>query len=233
MAKELNLSYVLPVRNEQCSLANCLRSLLNQNIPGDIIVIDDASTDMTPEIIEYFRDRIEATGGQIITYKRNQGAAKCRNKGNKLAKGDIILVCDAEYYPKERSEAVHELFVKHDDIGVFYSGYSIRPANNLYEVYQIGLLPWDFESKCTISHPTVAYRKEVALKYRYHKESKATDLFEFMLLDMHRDGIKFGPCNADLMRKIEGNTNRDMTESKKLKLMKYKNYGIDIDEENF
>lgn len=222
--KELKLSFVMPVYNEQCNIAESIRSLLNQTISGEIIVIDDASTDATPDILKTFGDKIT-----VITNKERRGAAWCRNYVNEEATGDIIVVCDAEIYNKDRSECIHEFFVKNEDYGVFYSGYTIRPANNIYQQYQVGVKMWDFNSKTSISHPTVAYRKSVVTAFPYHEVSKETDMFEAMLFDMHDAGIKFGACNKSLMLKIEGNSNRDKTEAKKLKQEMYDKRGIEVE----
>ena len=49
------VSIIVPARNEQASLERCLRSLVEQEgVPFEVIVVDDGSTDRTPEIITSF-----------------------------------------------------------------------------------------------------------------------------------------------------------------------------------
>ncbi|WP_158794706.1 glycosyltransferase family 2 protein [Granulicella sp. L60] len=62
---ELELSVIIPARNEERSLGACMASLLRQSEPGfalgqqwEVIVVDDDSTDRTREIA------VEAAGGQ-------------------------------------------------------------------------------------------------------------------------------------------------------------------------
>jgi len=224
----LTISAVLPVRNEQSTIAECVRSLLNQVIPVELIIIDDGSTDATPEILETFKEQIEDTGGKLILHSKSLGAAFRRNEGNKLATSDIIMVCDSDLYTKHRSEAAQELFTKYPHKGVMYSAYSIRSAENLFIKQEVPVVVWDFESKTTISHPTVAYRREVALAHPYHVKTKDSDLFEFMLLDMHNAGIEFAACENVLLQKIEGNTNRNRKKAAKIKEKMYKEYGIQV-----
>ncbi len=51
------VAVVLPVRDEEACLERCLRSLVTQEgVPYEVIVVDDHSTDRTPEIIKKFRD---------------------------------------------------------------------------------------------------------------------------------------------------------------------------------
>ncbi|HEY9786451.1 MAG TPA: glycosyltransferase [Candidatus Obscuribacterales bacterium] len=52
------VSIIVPARNEEAKIARCLESLLSQDYPGfEVIVIDDRSSDRTPEIIESFAKR--------------------------------------------------------------------------------------------------------------------------------------------------------------------------------
>ncbi len=49
------VSIIVPARNEEASLGDCLRSLVSQNgVSFEIIVVDDGSTDRTREIAEDF-----------------------------------------------------------------------------------------------------------------------------------------------------------------------------------
>src|SRR5206468_4917841 len=56
------VSVIVPARNEEACLALCLESLVSQaGIEFEIIVVDDASTDCTPEIARSFStDRVGA-----------------------------------------------------------------------------------------------------------------------------------------------------------------------------
>ena len=222
----LKLSYVLPVYNCQATLVECLDSLNKQKVKGEIIVINDGSTDKTKDILSLYKKK-----GVIDVLLRNngrKGAAYSRNKGNKRAKGDIIVVCDVDYYYKHRSEAIVEFFKKHKFKDVFYTASHIRIKNNIIEKYINDAFEWDFKSKCPISHPTVAYRKSVAKSLKYKELSIDTDLFEFFLLDAHKKGFKFGGTQHPSMVKIEGNSDRDVSSAKELKEKLYLEYGIDI-----
>lgn len=49
------VSIIVPARNEEASLERCLRSLVEQQgVPFELLVVDDGSTDRTPEIIAAF-----------------------------------------------------------------------------------------------------------------------------------------------------------------------------------
>ncbi|HZK03040.1 MAG TPA: glycosyltransferase family A protein [Bacteroidaceae bacterium] len=76
-------------------LERCLESLLGQTLTDiQIICVDDASTDSTPQIIEHYslRDkRIVA-----IYQKENSGQAKARNRALTLADGEYITMVDSD-----------------------------------------------------------------------------------------------------------------------------------------
>lgn len=86
-----DISAIVPVYNTERYLEEALRSLLAQTLrPAEIIVIDDGSTDRTPEIARAF--------GDLIRYARqeNAGSSAARNHGLRLARGEMIAFLDAD-----------------------------------------------------------------------------------------------------------------------------------------
>ncbi len=85
------VSVVIPAFNAEDTLKDCLDALANQSyLRGkyEILVIDDGSTDATPDIAESGADR--------VIYQENQGPAIARNTGVDAARGEIILFTDAD-----------------------------------------------------------------------------------------------------------------------------------------
>jgi glycosyltransferase involved in cell wall biosynthesis len=103
------ISVIVPARNEEASLSDCLESLVAQTgVQFDIIVVDDQSTDRTREIAESF------AGMQIIeapplpsgwTGKNNAVTA-----GARAARGEWLLFTDADtvHIPGSLSRALAE-----------------------------------------------------------------------------------------------------------------------------
>ncbi len=93
------ISIIIPVYNQEKWLGRCLRSLLNQSIDRDlfeIIVINDASTDRTSNIIDLFKNEIK-----IINNKNNIGLPASLNKGIKLSRAHYIVRVDSDDYVNE------------------------------------------------------------------------------------------------------------------------------------
>lgn len=221
---ELTISYVLPVYNAQDTIARTLKSLFDQEVKGEIIVIDDGSTDHTSDILRFYKDKIDI----LISHDKRKGAAIRRNEGNVLAKGDIIAVCDCDQYYKARSTHIIEFFKEHPDKDLFYSALHLKDYNDMHQQYLMEAYEWDFKSKCPISHPTVAYTKKLANTCKYHEKTEESDLYEFMLLDAHKKGFIFGGSNNPLMLKIEGDSKRDVSKGRDIKRSLYSEYGIKL-----
>jgi glycosyltransferase involved in cell wall biosynthesis len=229
MAKKKPLiTYIMPVYNEEVDIVESSKSILAQKGKKEVIVINDGSTDHTGEVLATFGKKIK-----VITNETRQGAAKCRNAALKASTGDIIAVCDADIYTPLRQQAITEYFMKNDDMDVFYSAATCYNAANPEDQWVHPLLDWDFESKCVISHPTVAYRREAALAHPYHEDTPESDLFEFMLIDMYKAGLNFGGVKESLMYKKEFSRGRDKSKSNEVKKNKYEEYGISVNAESF
>jgi len=91
----MDVSVIVPAYNASRTIEQCLAALLAQNFPRDayeIIVVDDGSTDATPEIVARF-PMVRLIRGE------HRGAAAARNRGAQHARGDILLFTDADCEP--------------------------------------------------------------------------------------------------------------------------------------
>lgn len=83
------------VYNAQDYLGECLDSLLRQTFSDfEVICIDDASTDASPSLLGEYALRDSRIS--ILTNARNVGAAAARNVGLQQARGEWILMLDAD-----------------------------------------------------------------------------------------------------------------------------------------
>ena len=91
----MKLSIIMPVYNAALTLERTLQSLSGQLCREvELVVVDDGSTDATPEILSRFA-RENAPGCQVIR-QDNAGAAAARNTALEIAKGEYLAFIDAD-----------------------------------------------------------------------------------------------------------------------------------------
>jgi glycosyltransferase involved in cell wall biosynthesis len=87
----LLLSVIIPVYNGERYLAEALESVLLQTYcPGEVIVVDDGSTDGSAEVARSFAAQV------TLCTQPHSGAAAARNKGIELSRGSLLAFLDAD-----------------------------------------------------------------------------------------------------------------------------------------
>lgn len=98
----LLLSIILPVYNVEKYLANCLDSLLNQDISSntyEIIIVNDGSTDKSFSIAQYY---VDTTANVFLLNQTNKGLGGARNVGLRAARGKYLFFVDSDDYVQEK-----------------------------------------------------------------------------------------------------------------------------------
>ena len=88
------LSISLPAYNEEAVIGETLENLLSLEYPNDrlqILVISDASTDRTDEIVRSFEDR----GVELVRLEERGGKTAAENAGVPHLRGEIVINTDA------------------------------------------------------------------------------------------------------------------------------------------
>jgi glycosyltransferase involved in cell wall biosynthesis len=85
------VSVITPVYNGEAFLAEAVESIQQQNYhPLEIIIVDDGSTDDTARIAVSFKGNIR------YVYQPNSGPPAARNRGLRMARGNVIGFLDAD-----------------------------------------------------------------------------------------------------------------------------------------
>lgn len=88
------ISVIVPVYNAEQYLEKCIESIINQTYKNlEIIIIDDGSTDKSPEIC----DKYAAKDVRInLVHKENGGVSSARNAGLDVFKGEYVTFVDSD-----------------------------------------------------------------------------------------------------------------------------------------
>jgi len=102
----MKLSVIIPVYNEINTMGEILSRVLEVDLPKEVIVVDDFSTDGTREFLKQWEGggkRESKNEVRIVYQPSNMGKGTALRTGFKEATGDIILIQDAdlEYDPQE------------------------------------------------------------------------------------------------------------------------------------
>jgi glycosyltransferase involved in cell wall biosynthesis len=134
---EFKVSVIVTCFNSEKTIATALKSLINQTWKNlEILVVDDASTDRTAEIVNSFTTsdlRIK-----LIRAKINSGTYACRNMALSLATGEFITNHDSDdwsHSDKIRLQVQHLIKNKLH----FTDSNSTRCLSNLYFVNEFGI----------------------------------------------------------------------------------------------
>jgi glycosyltransferase involved in cell wall biosynthesis len=96
----MKLTVIIPVFNEERTIEQVVRTVAAVPIETDIVAVDDASVDRTPEILR----ALESEGlVRVFRQTRNQGKGAAVRRGIAEARGEIGVIQDAdlEYQPSD------------------------------------------------------------------------------------------------------------------------------------
>ncbi len=116
------VSVIIPTYNRAHLLKRAIESVLRQSFDDfELIVVDDASPDNTPEVVESIDD------GRIryVRLKKNSGGPVARNTGIKKARGRFIALLDDddEWLPHRLEVQIKKFEELGREFGVVYGGF--------------------------------------------------------------------------------------------------------------
>lgn len=126
-----SLSVIVPAYNEEKTIAAVLKTLFEQ-VPqvGEVIVIDDGSSDETARQVEMF---IAAQPrARLIRHPTNRGKTEALKSGFTASTGDIVIVQDAdlEYDPADIPGVIQPILAGKADV-VYGSRFLVRRATRI------------------------------------------------------------------------------------------------------
>lgn len=169
------VSCLVAVHNEEDIIEQCVRSLVGQTYsPIEVIIVDDASTDATPQLLRQLESRYPI---RVLYLDRNVGKKRALGAGLLTAGGEVIAFSDSDStWAPDAMEHCVRVFGRHSDVGAvsghcramnaddtlltrvqdtWYEGqFSVRKA---FESY--------FGAVTCVSGPLAVFRREAIFNY--------------------------------------------------------------------
>jgi glycosyltransferase involved in cell wall biosynthesis len=128
------LSVVVPVYNEEGTLAEVVRKLVGVPCLLEIIIVDDCSTDGTGDVARQLSTVYPQV--RLVRHERNAGKTAALKTGFALTTGRVVIVQDAdlEYDPADIYGVIRPILEGHADV-VFGSRFLVRRAARVLYFY--------------------------------------------------------------------------------------------------
>ncbi len=132
------LSVVMPAYNEEKTILKIIfrveEALSALDMPSELIIVDDCSTDRTPDALQSVAGR-----HNVLHHEANRGKAAALRTGFAAATGDIILIQDAdlEYDPSDYPALLKPILAGECEV-VYGSRFLRRGHHPRYRLFYLG-----------------------------------------------------------------------------------------------
>ena len=115
------VSVVIPVYNQERYVAEAVDSVLRQTYKDvELVVVDDGSTDRTPEILKGYGDRLR------YIRQENAGAASALNRGIEASRGELVgWLSSDDVYEQAKVERQVALFAARPQVSLVYTDFNV------------------------------------------------------------------------------------------------------------
>lgn len=121
---EALVSIIVPVYNSEAYIEKCAESILNQTYPYiELILMDDESTDNSPQILNKIEERTHGTKTVKVYRHKNRGPGLTRNAGIEKATGDYLMFADNDDVMAEDYVETMVKCIKEKDADMIVSGF--------------------------------------------------------------------------------------------------------------
>ncbi|MCP4262239.1 MAG: glycosyltransferase family 2 protein [Planctomycetes bacterium] len=128
----MSLSVIIPLFNEELTIKTILEKVCCLNNLKEIVVVDDGSTDSSPQaVLDFGNPKVK-----LIKLEKNSGKTAAVRRGLMEVVGDITVIQDAdlEYDPEEIQDVINPILENKADI-VYGSRFIVKKASRVLYFY--------------------------------------------------------------------------------------------------
>ncbi len=131
----MKISVLIPVYNENENILKVIEQVQAVDIPKEIIVVDDGSTDGTQTCLQ----NINIPNVKTFFHARNRGKGAAIRTAIKHVTGDIVIIQDAdfEYFPQEYPQLIQPILDDEADVvyGSRFLGTAVMKTTNYHHYF--------------------------------------------------------------------------------------------------
>lgn len=167
----MKCSVVIAAYNASSTIRAALQSCLSQTFPPfEIIVVDDASTDVTSQIAQEFLPSVK-----LISFAENKGVSAARNAGWNAATGDYVAFLDSDdTWHTDKLFCVKDSIEKNPTLPFLAHSFTIekKPAESLLSNVKTTKLSFSklllrnqIQGSCIVVKRAIAQRFDETMRY--------------------------------------------------------------------
>jgi glycosyltransferase involved in cell wall biosynthesis len=173
------VSVLMAVYNGAQYLRPALESLLAQTFEDfELVIVDDASTDCTPEILAEYGAQDARV--RLLRNSSNLTLPASLNRGLKVCKASLVARADADdIYERDRLRKQVDFMEQNPEVGLISSNVHVIDEGGEY--LRTSDLPLSHEAmrlrmnySCPVSHPAVMFRRNMVLEAGGYDEEAVT-----------------------------------------------------------
>jgi glycosyltransferase involved in cell wall biosynthesis len=188
-----SITAVVAAYQAEAWIAEALEAILGQTrAPDEVVVVDDGSTDETPDILRGFGSNIR------VVRQPNGGCPAAFNTAFREARGDFVAMCGADdVWVPRKLEWQEESIQAHADVDVFFGHgiltgriedeHSRPPGTGVLDSTE---LKDALFRECVVCAPTVVIRRSLYLRLGPFVENFGADDYEYWFRCL-RAGARF------------------------------------------
>ncbi len=158
--KDIQVSVIIPAYNCERTINECIDAAIGQSLrEKEIIVVDDGSSDLTPNILSLYGDKLR------VERQENAGTGAARNLGLMHARGKYVAFLDAD--DKYPSPAVLEALASAADEN------GVHAAGGSFLLWEKGKLTSTFED----AHAGYSFRTDGLVDFRDYQFDRGFQRF--------------------------------------------------------
>lgn len=245
--KQNTFTIIVPARNEEKTVAACLRSIINQtysNTLFEIIVLNDYSTDNTGNIVNSLINEFSSHRIRLINLNNIKHKKEAITKGIEEAENEYIILTDADCIRGENWLFTINNYIETTNVKMIYAPVEFT-ANKLFEKLQalefaglvgIGAAAIELKNPNMCSAANLIFEKQVFFEVDGYKDNMhiASGDDEFLMHKVFKrypNGVKFLYNNEAIVQTSPNGTLQQLAQQRKRwvsKSTKYENRYITL-----